>query len=112
LRLLRAAPPILLVSQTGDQFEIVELGGRLARWKADDRSRVDESLGVAAETRTRWDGATLHAESDLGPGGTLTQIYTLGQEADGDKQLRVTTTLRLTRGERTLTLRRIYVPAS
>ena len=110
-RLLRDAPPILVVTQIGEQFEIVELGGRLARWKADDRSHADESLGAGAETRARWDGVTIHAESDLGPRGTLTQNYTLGQGADGERQLRVTTTLRLTREDRTLTLRRTYVPA-
>jgi hypothetical protein len=111
LRLLHDPPPILLVSQTGDQFEMVELGGRLARWKADELPHADESLGAAAETRARWDGASLRVESDLGADGTLTQVYALGQDTGQERELRVTTTLRLTREDRTLTLRRTYVPA-
>jgi hypothetical protein len=111
LHLLKEPPPVLVVSQDGDQIEIVELGGRLARFKADGEPHPDQSLSATAESRARWSGSTFRVESDLGSGGTLTQTYELEPETGGERPLRVVTAVRLPHGDQVLTLRRSYVHA-
>jgi hypothetical protein len=112
MQLMREMPSTVIVAQHEDAVQIVEEGGRITSWKVDGKPHLDDRFGTVAQAQIRWDGETLRADTPLGSSGAFDEAYALVRLADGKPLLQVTRTLKMVRGSRTISVRRVYEPAS
>ncbi|HEX4824256.1 MAG TPA: hypothetical protein VFV19_08065 [Candidatus Polarisedimenticolaceae bacterium] len=112
MSLMREMPESIVVAQHESMFQIVETGGRMTNWQADGKPHLDDRFGTTAQSQIQWDGEKLHEATTLGSGETFEETYTLVPLDDGKPLLQVTRTLKIPKGSRTVSVRRVYEPGS